>query len=594
MKFYSHLYIDVNTDEQILKQISQLSGFGAPVKNKEEKYYFTGAPMSSTKEFREIIELLENGKVRYDIHSILMHFNKAEIEGASFFEPYIPSISIDVFSDSSCKEVIRSMPRYGRSCVICDKQIDDDEVLWIKQPSKKFDIFHVVSLDRYIVAGKVKDAFIANGITGVEFLPVYVRGQALPSSEYCEMKVKNAMPALRKEDNPVLMGERLLHLDICPNCGRKDLGSGVLDKRVYRIEDVSSLCDFNHSVEGYFYGVKKLVLSKKARDLWVAYLFRGMKIEPKVTILTKEGEEIQNTSNQTMTSGGPSNPGVNRKPRTVTMSVARNKASRHFEQTVVERILQSAVESYRLYEKAPSGAPLFSSRIGGHPDLPLSLPWPEWKGRRLDFIAQINCSQLPKDALNFGFPASGMLWFFFDLTEQPWGNEPQDKGGFRILYQEAPSPDELHPEDKEQESTISPKHLGLTRELTFSPVIEDVLVDMEISEDLRGRHIDFLDSLHSEEDDLSRLWGYPDVVNRDLRIVSSIVSKGNELSSDSYAIAEAESKEETRNWVMLLQIDSDEDMGLMFGDMGKITYYIERDKLAKLDFSNAWCILSSN
>ena len=276
------------------------------------------------------------------------------------------------------------------------------------------------------------------------------------------------------------------------------------------------------------------------------------------------------------------------------MSIARNKASRHFEQAVTERILQSTVQSYRLYEKAPSGTPVFSNRIGGFPDLPSNVPWPEWKGRRLDFIAQINCSQLPKDAIHLGFPSRGMMWFFFDLTEQPWGNEPQDKGGFRVLYQEAPSSDELLAEDKEQESIVSPKYIGFTKELTFSPVLEDALADMEINDDLFGRYIDFLDSLHGEEDDLSRLGGYPDAVNRDLRIVSSIVSRGNELSSVSYTIAEAEAKEETKNWIMLLQIDSDEDMGLMFGDLGKIAYYIERDKLTNLDFSNVWCILSSN
>jgi len=113
MKYDSYIYIDVNIDEQLLKRVLQLAGDSVPVK--KEKYYFIRAPLSSTKEFREIIELLENGNVRYDIYSILRHFNKAENEGAFFFEPYVPSISIDVYRDSSCKEVIRSMPRYGRS-----------------------------------------------------------------------------------------------------------------------------------------------------------------------------------------------------------------------------------------------------------------------------------------------------------------------------------------------------------------------------------------------------------------------------------------------------------------------------------------------
>lgn len=591
MKYESYLNVDSRIDEQLLEQILQLAGVKSPVK--EEKYYSIRAPLSSTKEFSQIIELLEKGNIRYDILSMLERFEKEEIERASYFEVFISGTSIDVYSKSSDKKAIQELPVYW-NCINCSKPIDDDKSLCIKKPSKNIDIFHAASIDRYVVTGRVREAFIENQITGIEYLPVYVRGQELPSSEYYELKVKNAMPSLRKEDNPVLLGERLSTKIYCRNCGRSYLRNGTPNKRIYRVEDESALCDFNYSLERYYAGLRSLVVSKRVQSLCVTNSFKGIRFDPIITVLTNEGKEIINVLDQTMTSGVPGKPGVDRKPRTVTMSIARRKASRHFEQALTERILRSAVQSYRLYEKAPSGTPVFSNRIGGFPDLPSNIPWPEWKDRRLDFIAQINCSQLPKDAIDLGFPGKGMMWFFFDLTEQPWGNEPQDKGGFRVLYQEAPSPDELQTEDKEQESIVSPRYIGFTKELTFSPVLEDALADMEINDDLFGRYIDFLDSLHGEEDDLSRLGGYPDAVNRDLRIVSSIVSKGNKLSSDSYATAEAEAKEETKNWIMLLQIDSNEDMGLMFGDLGKIAYYIERDKLAKLDFSNVWCVLSCN
>ena len=93
MKYDSYIYIDVNIDEQLLKQVLQLAGDSVPVK--EEKYYFIRAPLSSTKEFRKIIGLLENGSVRYDILSMLTHFNKEEIESASYFELHISSISVE-------------------------------------------------------------------------------------------------------------------------------------------------------------------------------------------------------------------------------------------------------------------------------------------------------------------------------------------------------------------------------------------------------------------------------------------------------------------------------------------------------------------
>jgi hypothetical protein len=78
--------------------------------------------------------------------------------------------------------------------------------------------------------------------------------------------------------------------------------------------------------------------------------------------------------------------------------------------------------------------PVGSSKIGGTPDLPPDISWPEWKGVPLAFIAQINLrdtAQLDSDDL---LPKSGLLSFFYEATDTPWGFDPIDRGSACVLY----------------------------------------------------------------------------------------------------------------------------------------------------------------
>ena len=58
------------------------------------------------------------------------------------------------------------------------------------------------------------------------------------------------------------------------------------------------------------------------------------------------------------------------------------------------------------------------SRIGGQPSLPVDVDWPMWRENPMSFIAQIALEELPKEAAaEFHLPATGTLYFFYDLVE---------------------------------------------------------------------------------------------------------------------------------------------------------------------------------
>ena len=52
-----------------------------------------------------------------------------------------------------------------------------------------------------------------------------------------------------------------------------------------------------------------------------------------------------------------------------------------------------------------------NTRIGGEPDLPSEIDWPVTNNAYLDFVAQINLTEMPQLGSDY-LPAKGFLWFF--------------------------------------------------------------------------------------------------------------------------------------------------------------------------------------
>src|SRR6185295_17906881 len=69
-----------------------------------------------------------------------------------------------------------------------------------------------------------------------------------------------------------------------------------------------------------------------------------------------------------------------------------------------------------------------ASRFGGVPDLPADLPWPEFEGKKLPFLAQLDLAELPKSLL----PADGWLLVF------GWADSPHDKTPVCVLHHRGP------------------------------------------------------------------------------------------------------------------------------------------------------------
>jgi uncharacterized protein YwqG len=55
----------------------------------------------------------------------------------------------------------------------------------------------------------------------------------------------------------------------------------------------------------------------------------------------------------------------------------------------------------------------------------------------------------------------------------------------------------------------------------------------------------------------------------------------------------AELRSSAADWALLLQIDTDSELGWMWGDAGTIYYWIRRQDLASGTFERTWMMLQS-
>jgi len=251
---------------------------------------------------------------------------------------------------------------------------------------------------------------------------------------------------------------------------------------------------------------------------------------------------------------------------------------------------------------------LGESRIGGVPDLPQGTEWPRWlpSAQRdnilgqprnpehpepLGFIAQIDLRDVPR--IDDALPESGWLYFFYDRYDEPWGFDPADRGCCRVLYADCDRSALVRaepPADADPEHLADSCRVEFSAQLTIPNDLETIEYDtpaFEAYEALRE------ELTGSDGSTLHRLLGHPEVVQNPMELECQLASNGvNCGGPEGYESPRAqELAPGARDWRLLLQIDTDEDgPGWMWGDVGRIYFWIKRDDLTSLQFQDVWLI----
>jgi uncharacterized protein YwqG len=86
-----------------------------------------------------------------------------------------------------------------------------------------------------------------------------------------------------------------------------------------------------------------------------------------------------------------------------------------------------------------------------------------------------------------------------------------------------------------------------------------------------------------------RLLGHPANVQFDMHPDVQRVTNRLWSGSDDESLSRLTS--EAADWILLLQIASDDDLGTCWGDAGNLYLWIRKQDLASRNFDNVWCIV---
>lgn len=247
-----------------------------------------------------------------------------------------------------------------------------------------------------------------------------------------------------------------------------------------------------------------------------------------------------------------------------------------------------------------SSIPVGSSKVGGRPDLPEDVEWPTWKDYEMTFIAQINLAECPRD---LSLPESGLLSFFY-AVEPMFDDEDfyGDPNTCRVLYFEAERLDQISrrniPVSLKEASTMKSNRISFESSLSVPDSESAFLESLDLGWSGNREHFDqywevFLPEFErawGKDGYMNRLMGHPDQIQGDMQV-------GCELARGAYGwddMANSEKRKQIVNsavkWRLLLQIDSEEDKtGMMWGDVGRIYFWIHEDDLAALRFDRVVC-----
>ncbi|WIY63420.1 YwqG family protein [Bacillus arachidis] len=245
-------------------------------------------------------------------------------------------------------------------------------------------------------------------------------------------------------------------------------------------------------------------------------------------------------------------------------------------------ILEKSVKPYIKITGKIGETTLFQSKFGGYPYLPINHEHPkDSNGKPMVLLAQLNFEELPHIE---PMPTKGLLQFFVNGEDDLVGadfDHPTTQKDFRIIYHSDVNYDESqlvtdfsYLNNLDLEHFVIPEAAKLSFEQTYQPVtigdyrFESFFKDTVDLEDIvdKEEEIEFGELYEESFESLGhKIGGYPFFTQSDPREWDESYQKHN---------------------ILLLQIDTDDSLGIMWGDCGVANFFINKEDLINLDSTN--------
>jgi uncharacterized protein YwqG len=265
--------------------------------------------------------------------------------------------------------------------------------------------------------------------------------------------------------------------------------------------------------------------------------------------------------------------------------------------SVAEQIVQMARPCYRVVSTlAPEEQiSLGASRFGGSPDVPADFAWPEG----LEFVAQIRLADLPKPLPEVA-PHDGLFSFFTRWNEGRVFYFPEGTALQRTEMPPAPTEptpsgfwNSLRAGLKRKPEARKTYRAGLLRfDAALSPPDggSSLVDELNLSSADREAYIELCEELWPGDAVKHQMFGHANPVQNEMELECDFLRRGEKPRWD---LPIERSVSTTRDWVLLLQLDTDDGKtgpGWMWGDAGMVYFWIHRDDLTARAFDRVIAI----
>lgn len=234
------------------------------------------------------------------------------------------------------------------------------------------------------------------------------------------------------------------------------------------------------------------------------------------------------------------------------------------------------------------------SHVGGEPNLPEGIDWPTRKGARLDFLARLSLADIHRAGPIGWLPARGALLFFYDLERQPWGFDPADRGSWAVLLVDDLEASVAAADQLAANRAVLPFRFAHFRLVQSLPSWERASIGALGLNEPESEELMRLTDEVFDNKPKHQVGGFPapvqgDEMELEAQLASHGLYCGNETGyKDPHA---ASLRPGAADWRLLFQFDSDDDLGVMWGDCGTLYFWVPEASAQEGKFEDTWLVL---
>lgn len=260
-------------------------------------------------------------------------------------------------------------------------------------------------------------------------------------------------------------------------------------------------------------------------------------------------------------------------------------------------IIEHAINEVRLTSNiiVEDKMPLGVSKLGGRPDLPADVTWPVFNNKPLSFLAQLNLEELCNVYDHTDMPKTGMLYFFYDNAQETWGMSIEEKSSWRVIYSE--SDDHLvrtaFPKNLMDDYRFGSAKVDMMLRQSYPQWENDIVQLANLTDEATDHYIDFVGDSYGENGVITKVFGYPNQIQGNMDVECQMIADGITYEDiRKYSSAKrSELNNRAKDWTLLFQLDSEESIHMIWGDVGRLYFWINKEDLKNRNFDDVWMIL---